>query len=66
MVPTSQNPVLPVTRVGASGFFNGTGLLLTGGTVNTVGVQSSPLAPPSFFPTGKCFILFVLGQGGLS
>ena len=51
-VPTSQSSILPATRVAAGGFFNGTGLVVTGGARSQTGPQSSPLAPASFFPQG--------------
>lgn len=51
-VPTSQSSVLPATRVAAGGFFNGSGLVVTGGSLRQTGPQSSPLAPASYFAQG--------------
>ena len=63
-VPFTQTSVLPASRVGASGIFNGSGILLTGGTVNTVTAQTVPMAPSSFYATGAlCSSPFLAGVG---
>ena len=49
LVPLIPTLTLPTSRVGAVSFFNGSGIVITGGATSMTGV----LAAPSFFPTGK-------------
>ena len=60
-VPFTQTTVLPASRVGASGIFNGSGVLIVGGTVNTVSAQSVPMAPSSFYATGALCLTIIRG-----
>ena len=60
-VPFTQTTVLPASRVGASGIFNGSGVLIVGGTVNTVSAQTVPMAPSSFYATGALCLTIIRG-----
>ena len=53
-VPLDQSSSLPSPRIGGGGFYNGSGIILTGGTTSLGGAQSNPLAPASYFDGGAC------------